>query len=77
MVDDYGHHPTEIAATLAAARGLGRVLVVFQPHRFSRTELLREEFGRVWGDADAVWVLDVYAAATGEPAESPRRRRLR
>ena len=63
VVDDYGHHPTEIAATLAAARGLGgRVLVLFQPHRFSRTQALRREFGGCFGDADQVWVLDVYAA---------------
>ena len=74
VVDDYGHHPTEIAATLAAARGLGgRVLVIFQPHRYSRTAALKEEFGRCFGDADRVWILDVYAAgeapvpgATGE-----------
>jgi UDP-N-acetylmuramate--alanine ligase len=66
VFDDYGHHPTEIAATLAAARGMGgRVLVVFQPHRYSRTEALREEFGRCFADADRVWVMDVYAA--GEP----------
>jgi UDP-N-acetylmuramate--alanine ligase len=66
VFDDYGHHPTEIAATLAAARGVGgRVLVVFQPHRYTRTEALREEFGRCFGDADLVWVMDVYAA--GEP----------
>jgi len=63
VIDDYGHHPTEIAATLASARGLGgRVLVVFQPHRYSRTAALREEFGRCFGDADRVWILDVYAA---------------
>ena len=63
VVDDYGHHPTEIAATLAAAKGLGgRVLVVFQPHRYTRTQSLREEFGRCFGDADRVWVMDVYAA---------------
>jgi UDP-N-acetylmuramate--alanine ligase len=63
VIDDYGHHPTEVAATLAAARQLGgRVLVVFQPHRFTRTAALREEFGRCFGDADRVWVLDVYAA---------------
>jgi UDP-N-acetylmuramate--alanine ligase len=63
VVDDYGHHPTEIAATLAAARGLGgRRLVVFQPHRFTRTQALAEEFGRCFADADRVWVLDVYAA---------------
>jgi UDP-N-acetylmuramate--alanine ligase len=67
VLDDYGHHPTEIAATLAAAKGLGgRVLVVFQPHRYTRTASLREEFGRCFGDADRVWVMDVYAA--GEPA---------
>ncbi len=66
VYDDYGHHPTEIAATLAAAKGLGgRVLVVFQPHRYSRTEALREEFGRCFTDADQAWILDVYAA--GEP----------
>ena len=67
VVDDYGHHPTEIAATLAAAKGVGagRVLVVFQPHRYTRTASLREEFGRCFGDADKVWVMDVYAA--GEP----------
>jgi UDP-N-acetylmuramate--alanine ligase len=63
VFDDYGHHPTEIAATLAAARGLGgRVLVVFQPHRYSRTDALRAEFGRCFGDADLAWVMDVYAA---------------
>jgi len=63
VFDDYGHHPTEIAATLAAARGLGgRVLVVFQPHRYSRTDSLRAEFGRCFGDADLAWVMDVYAA---------------
>jgi UDP-N-acetylmuramate--alanine ligase len=67
VIDDYGHHPTEVAATLAAARQLGgRVLVVFQPHRYSRTAALREEFGRCFGDADFVWVMDVYAA--GEAA---------
>jgi UDP-N-acetylmuramate--alanine ligase len=63
VVDDYGHHPTEIAATLAAARGLGgRVLVLFQPHRYSRTQSLQREFGVCFGDADRVWVLDIYAA---------------
>ena len=63
VVDDYGHHPTEVAATLAAARGLGgKVFVIFQPHRFSRTAALREEFGACFGDADRVWILDVYPA---------------
>jgi UDP-N-acetylmuramate--alanine ligase len=69
VIDDYGHHPTEVAATLAAARQLGgRVLVLFQPHRYTRTAALREEFGRCFGDAARVWVLDVYAA--GEPVIS-------
>ena len=63
VVDDYGHPPTEIAATLAAARGLGgRVLVLFQPHRFSRTATLQREFGTCFAEADRVWVLDIYAA---------------
>jgi UDP-N-acetylmuramate--alanine ligase len=63
VVDDYGHHPTEVAATLSAARGLGgRILVLFQPHRYSRTEALRDEFGRCFAGADRVWVLEVYAA---------------
>ncbi|MBI1795656.1 MAG: UDP-N-acetylmuramate--L-alanine ligase [Candidatus Eisenbacteria bacterium] len=63
VIDDYGHHPTEIAATLAAARGLGgRVLVLFQPHRYSRTRALEREFGGCFAAADRVWVLDVYAA---------------
>ena len=63
VVDDYGHHPTEVAATLQAARQSGgKVLVIFQPHRYSRTAALREEFGACFADADRVWVLDVYAA---------------
>jgi UDP-N-acetylmuramate--alanine ligase len=63
VVDDYAHHPTEVRATLDAARGLGgRRLVLFQPHRFTRTRDLRREFGAAFDDADRVWVLDVYAA---------------
>jgi UDP-N-acetylmuramate--alanine ligase len=63
VVDDYGHHPTEIAATLAVARAQGRrVLVLFQPHRYTRTALLHREFGACFGDADRVWVLDIYPA---------------
>jgi UDP-N-acetylmuramate--alanine ligase len=64
VVDDYGHHPTEILATLRAARdcGYGRVLVLFQPHRYTRTRDLQPEFARAFLDADAVQVLDVYAA---------------
>ena len=58
LVDDYGHHPTEIRATLKAARSVGckRVLTMFQPHRYSRTKALREEFGRAFDDADHVVV---------------------
>ena len=69
VVDDYGHHPTEIRATLAAARTLGgRVLVLFQPHRYSRTALLKDEFGAAFADAERVWVLDVYAAGEAQMA---------
>ena len=65
VVDDYGHHPTEILATLKAARecGFGRVLVLFQPHRFSRTRDLMAEFAGAFNDADSVQVLDIYAAS--------------
>lgn len=64
VVDDYAHHPTEIAATLAAARDLGfdRVLVLFQPHRYSRTCSLADEFGAAFDSADLVIVGNVYAA---------------
>jgi len=64
VVDDYAHHPTEIMATLAAARqlGRGRVVAVFQPHRYSRTRALAKEFGACFGDADHVLVTDVYPA---------------
>ena len=64
IIDDYGHHPTEILATLAAIReGFGApTLVVFQPHRYSRTEALLEEFGRAFFAADRVIVTDVFAA---------------
>jgi UDP-N-acetylmuramate--alanine ligase len=64
VVDDYGHHPTEILATLRAARdcGYGRVHVLFQPHRYTRTRDLQPEFARAFVDADSVQVLDVYAA---------------
>jgi UDP-N-acetylmuramate--alanine ligase len=65
VVDDYGHHPTEIRATLAAARECGhtRIHVIFQPHRYSRTHDLLEEFGGAFGDADTVVVLPIYAAS--------------
>ena len=65
VVDDYGHHPTEIRATLAAARqcGFGKVHVIFQPHRYTRTQLLLEEFATAFRDADSVIVLDIYPAS--------------
>ena len=65
VVDDYGHHPTEIRATLAAARECcrGRIHVVFQPHRYSRTADLLEQFSGAFTDADTVIVLPIYAAS--------------
>ncbi len=64
VIDDYGHHPTEIRATLAAARqcGYGRIHVVFQPHRYTRTRDLIEEFAAAFADADSLLVLDIYPA---------------
>lgn len=65
FVDDYGHHPTEVRATLSAVAGLWkaeRVVVIFQPHRFSRTKLLSREFGSAFKGADLVYVTDIYAA---------------
>jgi len=65
LVDDYGHHPTEIRATLASARGTGRkrILTMFQPHRYTRTQALRDEFGRAFEDTDHLFVADVYPAS--------------
>ncbi len=65
IVDDYGHHPTEIAATLATARSLkpARLVVLFQPHRYTRTKLLRNDFGRVLKEVDHLFVADVYPAS--------------
>ncbi len=64
VVDDYAHHPTEVRATLAAARGTGfdRVWVVFQPHRYSRTEAFGADFGASFKDADRIVLMDVYSA---------------
>lgn len=64
IVEDYAHHPTEIAATIQAARSLspGRVVAVFQPHLFSRTEYLATEFGQALAGADLVVLIDVYPA---------------
>ncbi|MFB3924453.1 MAG: UDP-N-acetylmuramate--L-alanine ligase [Syntrophales bacterium] len=68
VVDDYGHHPTEIRATLAAARQVwkGRLIVVFQPHRFTRTKALFKEFLTAFPDADVLVLTDIYPASEPE-----------
>jgi len=65
VIDDYGHHPTEIKATLAAAKqcGFRKVHAIFQPHRYTRTRDLMEEFTTAFADADSLFVLDIYAAS--------------
>jgi UDP-N-acetylmuramate--alanine ligase len=67
VVDDYGHHPTEIVATLEAARSThsGRIVVVFQPHRYTRTRDLFDDFASAFHDADLLVLTEIYAA--GEP----------
>jgi UDP-N-acetylmuramate--alanine ligase len=83
VVDDYGHHPTEIAATLSGARAGfpgRRIVAAFQPHRYSRTLVLLDEFARAFFDADVVAVSDIYAAGEapapgltgGTPADALR-----
>ncbi len=64
VVDDYAHHPTEVKATVGAAKalGYGRIWVLFQPHRYSRTAALASEFGQAFDDADRVVLMDVYSA---------------
>ena len=65
FMDDYGHHPTEIRTTLKALTGLfdyGRLIVLFQPHRYTRTKLLAREFGPAFRGADRAYVLDIYPA---------------
>ena len=90
VVDDYGHHPTEIAAVLAAARTLGRrIVVAFQPHRFTRTAALMDAFGPALAGADHVVLTDIYAAgedpipgvtldalAAADPAQRDARRSI-
>ena len=65
IIDDYGHHPSELAATLQTARSLKskRVVVLFQPHRYTRTQALADDFGKVLQAADVVYITDVYAAS--------------
>jgi UDP-N-acetylmuramate--alanine ligase len=64
VIEDYGHHPTEIAAVIAAARPIaaGRLIVAFQPHRFSRTQALLADFGSAFAGADVVMLTDIYSA---------------
>lgn len=64
VIDDYGHHPTEIRSTLAAARSCGfeSVNVIFQPHRYTRTKDLQSEFAECFADCDRLWVVDIYSA---------------
>ena len=65
LIDDYGHHPVEMAAVLSAARGAfpgRRIVLAFQPHRYTRTRDCFEDFVKVMGTADAVWLAEVYAA---------------
>lgn len=64
VIEDYGHHPTEIAAVVAAARpaSAGRLILAFQPHRFTRTQFLLSEFGSAFSGADVVVLTDIYAA---------------
>jgi len=77
VIDDYGHHPTEIMATLSAARGSTdrRIIAVFQPHRYSRTKALAEEFARAFYHADVVVVLPIYAAGE-DPLEGVHAEKL-
>jgi len=65
VIDDYGHHPTEIRATLAAARqcGFGKIHVIFQPHRYTRTRDLADEFATAFSHADTLQLLDIYPAS--------------
>jgi UDP-N-acetylmuramate--alanine ligase len=65
VIDDYGHHPTELRATLAAARqcGFGRIHVIFQPHRYTRTQALMDEFAAAFAGADSLFLLDIYPAS--------------
>lgn len=76
VVDDYGHHPTEIKATLAAARTSGRrVVTLFQPHRYTRTRDLKDEFARSFYGADLLLIADIYSASE-DPIEGITSRAL-
>lgn len=70
VIDDYAHHPTEIAATLMAAKAANkRIVAVFQPQRYSRTYFLFEQFSQAFGDADEVFITDIYSPAGEKPIE--------
>jgi UDP-N-acetylmuramate--alanine ligase len=71
VIDDYGHHPTEIRATLAAARAcrFGHIHVLFQPHRYTRTNALMDDFARAFHQADSVHLMDIYAASEAPIAD--------
>jgi UDP-N-acetylmuramate--alanine ligase len=77
LIDDYGHHPAEIRATLEAARGCGykRLLVLFQPHRYTRTQFLWDNFCRAFNDADILVITEIYAASE-QPIENITGERL-
>ncbi|HOD35148.1 MAG TPA: UDP-N-acetylmuramate--L-alanine ligase [Syntrophales bacterium] len=77
VIDDYGHHPTEIVATLAAAKQVwkDRLIVVFQPHRYTRTRALFKEFLTAFYDADVLVIMDIYAASEA-PIEGVNSRKL-
>jgi UDP-N-acetylmuramate--alanine ligase len=64
IIDDYAHHPVEIQCTLAAAKGLGkgRIIALFQPHRYTRTKALFDEFLSAFSDADTLFITDIYPA---------------
>jgi UDP-N-acetylmuramate--alanine ligase len=63
VVDDYAHHPTEVQASIRSLKALGRPLtVIFQPHRFTRTQMMAETFSHCFSGADRVWITDIYAA---------------
>jgi UDP-N-acetylmuramate--alanine ligase len=71
VLDDYGHHPTEVQATMEVARSFGRrVAVLFQPHRYSRTRRFQREFGDALAGADALGLLPVYAASEPDPGDA-------
>ena len=77
VIDDYAHHPTEIKATLAAAANLkvNRKIVVFQPHRYTRTQLLLDDFAKSFGQADYLIITDIYAASE-QPIEGVNAQKL-